>query len=364
MVPTENEIAVPEIAGLPLFEGVPAELLSLVTPDMRHHYYDGNLINRYGDECCDLVVITRGHVRIYVDDTCIVPRSAPAVVGEQALIDQTTRSATVAAQGYVEAIVIPASVVGQLMENLVFVRNLLRIVSAKLREATEERTVRYRNEQRLFGEFSAHVSTAAADRLLATGIDYGEPRYIEDAVILQSDIRNFTRLSTGMSPEQIAIELSAYLSATVDLIHSFDGLVDKFVGDAVLAVWGYTADEEMLVKAFRCAEEMVKTAEGMLFGGEPIRIGVGLSFGKVFSGNIGNDRKRQFTVLGTPVNLAARLESQSKELHRPVVISQALYDVLPTEIQALLTPHPDQEIKGERKQTLFTFDPRVEIAER
>jgi adenylate cyclase len=201
------------------------------------------------------------------------------------------------------------------------------------------------------------------DSLLASGVDYGSPRFIEDAVILYSDIREFTTRCASMSPEEIAEQLSSYLSEVVDIIHRHGGLVDKFVGDAVMAVWGYTASDRKAEDAFECAQEIVRAAAQMQFGGHAIRIGVGLNTGEVFSGNVGNDSKKQFTVLGTPVNLAARFESKAKELNAPIVMGQAFHDALPPDIQHALKSHPKQEIKGGESQTLYAFDPLREKEE-
>jgi class 3 adenylate cyclase len=98
----------------------------------------------------------------------------------------------------------------------------------------------------------------------------------------------------------------------------------------------------------------------MQFGGHPIRIGVGINTGKVFSGNVGNESKKQFTVLGMPVNLAARFESMAKELNASIVMGEAFYNALPSDIQVLLTPHAKQDIKGADPQTLYTFNPATE----
>lgn len=195
--------------------------------------------------------------------------------------------------------------------------------------------------------------------MLATGLDYGRPRYIEDAVILLSDIRSFTDRSAGMSAEEIADQLSPYLTFIVDIIHKHEGVVDKFIGDAVLAFWGFTDDEDKVNKAFSCAEEMVRTAARMTFGGEPIRIGVGLNYGRVFVGNIGSDGKRQFTIIGMPVNLAARYESKTKELNASIVAGESFFKNLSVEKQQLFTAHPGQDIKGDAKQTLYACDPQT-----
>lgn len=131
-----------------------------------------------------------------------------------------------------------------------------------------------------------------------------------------------------------------------------------------MAVWGYTASDRKAEDAFECAKEMVRVAAGMQFGGQPILIGVGLNSGEVFSGNVGNESKKQFTVLGMPVNLAARFESKAKDLNSPIVMGRAFYDELPTEIRVLFTAHDEQDIKGDGPQTLYTFDPAADEGEK
>jgi len=345
---------------IPLFAQVSSAALRAVTPNMVKHFRNGEYIFRLGDEENHLVLLLEGQACVYRGEIFLTCRSAPAVIGEQAFIDETARSATLIAQGFVKALILPEATAHELMCDNAFVRNLLRIVSCKLREATEERERHYRREELLFSEFKAHASEPMIDSLLATGVDYGSPRFIEDAVIIYSDIRNFTSHSASMSPDEIAEQLSSYLSEAVDTIHRHGGLVDKFVGDAVLAVWGYTASDRKTQDAFNCAQDMIRVATSMQFGGHPIRIGLGINMGKVFSGNVGNESKKQFTVLGMPVNLAARFESKAKELNASIVMGEAFYNALPSDIQVLLTPHAKQDIKGADPQTLYTFNPATE----
>ncbi|MCA1480961.1 adenylate/guanylate cyclase domain-containing protein, partial [Bradyrhizobium sp. NBAIM08] len=150
----------------------------------------------------------------------------------------------------------------------------------------------YRQEQLLFAEFRAHVSPEVLNELLNSGREYGAPQFI-DAVLLFADIREFTSHSSNMEPAAIAEQLSPYLDSVVDGIHRHGGMVDKFIGDAVFAIWGYSASgEDMVVSALECAEEMLSVAADLRFNGEPIRIGVGLNAGKVFIGNVGGAGKR------------------------------------------------------------------------
>ena len=351
-----NVTSIEEARVLPIFAEVPRDLIEqTITKEMLHSFNDEDVIFRRGAEPKNLVILMHGNVSIYVENTFLVHRAAPAIIGEQAFIDETSHSATVKAQGYVKALVIPRPVVDRLMLDTTFVRNLLKIVSCKLRESTEERALRYYNEKLLLSEFRAHLSLEIADSLLNSGIDYGEPRYIQDAIISLSDIRSFTDHSAQMTPEEIANQLSPYLSKVVDIIHEHEGLVDKFIGDAVLAVWGFIPNKNKVKQAFDCATEMVRTASAMRFGNTPM----GLNVGKVFMGNIGSDGKRQFTVLGMPVNLAARFESKAKELGAPIIMGEAFYDLLPDGMNTLLVKHPDQPIKGDRPQTLYTYTPVI-----
>lgn len=343
-----------DFSCLPIFAGVSPEHLALLSPTMVHFYNNGQEI--ISEKLCAdcLVVLTRGEAKVVADGTYLVTRSAGSIIGEQALIEDVPRTATVIAQGTVEALLLPKAVFETLLLDPSFSRNVMRALSAKLGEATVSRASRFRNEERLFAEFSAHLAPEVANRLLVSGESYGKPRYI-DAVILMADVRSFTVTSSKMSPAEIASQLSPYLDAMVEIIHRHQGFVDKFIGDAVLAVWGITpVDGSTASQALACARAMVSRAATMTFGGHAIRIGVGLNKGKVFVGNVGGTGKRQFTVLGTPVNLTQRYESQTKQLDADIVAGGSFHSALPKserdgwEKRAV-------EVKGAAKQNVYSF---------
>jgi len=105
---------------------------------------------------------------------------------------------------------------------------------------------------------------------------------------------------------------------------------------------------------------MLSVSSRMCFGGQPIRIGIGLNSGTVFAGNVGSDRKRQFTVLGPPVNLVARLESETKQVMRDVVAGNDFYSELPAEKREEFEKYADRPIKGFGTQTVYAWSrPRV-----
>ncbi len=343
------------LAAIPLFEGVSDDTLSQISEDMVGCFSTGSEIIRERDAAAGLIVLLHGQARVICDGTYLVTRRAGEIIGEQAILDRAPRSATVVADGMVKALIVPRGIVDSLLQDATFARNMARILSAKLREATGERSIRYRDEERLFAEFSAHVSPQVASWLLSKGTSYGDPRFI-DAVILMADVRSFTEKCSHMEPKDIAVDLSSYLDAIVEVIHRFDGFVDKFIGDAVLAVWGVTpTNEELTGRAFACARQMVETAASLRFAGEPIEIGVGIERGPVFIGNVGGNGKRQFTVLGTSVNLASRFQSECKSLGSSIVLGQSAHDALPESARNQLRRHDGRPIKGAGLLTLYSW---------
>jgi class 3 adenylate cyclase len=347
-----------DFASISLFRNAAPSSVRLLTEDMVRFFRTGDIIISEDTDGGELLILLEGEANIHSKGTFLVCRKAGDVVGEQAILEGTVRSATVIAQGMVRTLLIPPHVVAKLMADAAFVANLARIVSQKLRAATSTRAVRYRNEERLFGEFSAHVSPELASRLLAEGISYGEPRF-QDVCLLMTDIRSFTETCEHMTPSEIGSQLSSYLDRMVEILYRHGAFVDKFIGDAILAVWGLTPhDGNLAPRALACAEEMLAASSAISFGGQPIRIGVGLNAGRVFAGNVGSNRKRQFTVLGAPVNLVARLESETKQLATGIIVGSDFYVALTPEKRALFEKHSDRQIKGFGRQTIYGWSPQ------
>src|SRR5208282_1676865 len=118
-----------EFSSLPIFDGVSAERLALLSPSMVHFYNDGQAI--ISEKLCAdcLVVLIRGEAKVVADGTYLVTRSAGSIIGEQALIEGVPRTATVIAQGTVEALVIPKAIFESLLLDANFARNLVRALS-------------------------------------------------------------------------------------------------------------------------------------------------------------------------------------------------------------------------------------------
>jgi adenylate cyclase len=277
-----------DVSEIPLFIGVDPAVTAVLTRDMIRTYRRGDVIYRAGETANHLHAIQLGRIATTADDQQPTTHGPGELIGAQAFVDRVARSASATALGDSQTLSIPHVIVERLLADRAFSRNLLVALSRKLHDAARDRAERYRHERLLFSEFRAHVSEEVAERLLDSGLDYGKPRRIP-AVILFSDIRNFTPRSASLEPEEIAAQLSAYFDEIVDIIHAHGGMVDKFIGDAVMAVWGFVASpqEELATSAYDCARAMIVAAAKRTFAGAPLSIGVGLNAGDVFMGNVG-----------------------------------------------------------------------------
>lgn len=187
--------------------------------------------------------------------------------------------------------------------------------------------------------FGHYVSPAVRDLILG-----GKVRTDGDeieAVVLFSDIRSFTSLSERHPPEKIIRLLNVHFSRAVDIVSRHNGFVDKFIGDAMMAVFDADLTREThrhsaLTAAAELLQELYETNREIgALGLGPIEIGVGLACGRVIRGNVGSADRREMTVIGSTVNLASRLESATCELGFPICASAELFNETMSGVSAL-----------------------------
>jgi adenylate cyclase len=178
--------------------------------------------------------------------------------------------------------------------------------------------------------------------------------------VLFSDIRGFTALSQSMTPDDMAGLLSEYFTEMVDCVFRHGGTLDKFMGDAVMAQWGAPiATEDDADRAMRAAIEMMHALETLnvkwrAAGRPELAIGIGLSYGEVFAGNIGSERRLEFTVIGDTVNLANRLCGAaeageillSDDIRRVLRKPPAMDERPPLELKGTAEPVPVYRVTG------------------
>jgi len=206
---------------------------------------------------------------------------------------------------------------------------------------------------RLKETFGRYLTRQVADHLMSGEQQLGGQ--LVPATVLFSDIRSFTSISERMEPRALLDFLNEYFSGMVESVMNHQGVVDKFIGDAIMAVFGAPVpDPKDPLRAVRAALEMrgrlAAINEDFRARGLPeIRAGIGLHSGQVVAGNMGHSQRMEYTVIGDTVNLASRLEGMTKELACDILLSEDLYqrvepDVEAEALQKIKVKGRDQEV--------------------
>ncbi len=205
-------------------------------------------------------------------------------------------------------------------------------------------------EQRLMSALCRYVTREIAEEVMK---DQGRLRLGGDrqkVSILFSDIRNFTTISEESDPQDLVAFLNDYFSLMVQEIFAEQGSLDKFIGDAIMAVFGAPVHrDDDPVRAVRAALGMRRALR--IFNEQQIRegkfaieTGIGISHGEVVSGNIGSEQRMEYTVIGDPVNLASRLEGLTKASEYKILINEVIYEQVKDHFSCVLVS--EERVKG------------------
>jgi adenylate cyclase len=188
-------------------------------------------------------------------------------------------------------------------------------------------------EKRMKATMTKHMDPAIADQLLADGENaLGGQSTV--ATVLFSDIRGFTTLTEELGAQGTVSLLNEYFTIMVDCIHKEEGMLDKFIGDAIMAAFGLPIDHgddedrAMRVAIAMITELNIWNLERAKAGKKPVHIGIGINTDVIVSGNIGSPKRMDYTLIGDGVNLAARLESACKQYAASILISENTYNRL------------------------------------
>jgi adenylate cyclase len=189
------------------------------------------------------------------------------------------------------------------------------------------------SEKRLRSTMSRYMDPGIADQMVANGAEMLGGKNVP-ATVLFSDIRSFTTITEQLGAQGTVTMLNEYFTLMVDCIQREEGMLDKFIGDAIMAAFGIpVGHEDDPDRAVRTAIAMVNELRSwnQVRAGEgkpPVEIGIGLNTDLVVSGNIGSKKRMDYTIIGDGVNLAARLESACKQYGARILISEFTYRAL------------------------------------
>ena len=205
--------------------------------------------------------------------------------------------------------------------------------------------------ERLKDAFGRFTNKEIAEKAMRNELSLGGEN--KNVTVFFSDIRSFTAMSEKLTPEQVVEFLNEYMTRMVKCVDATGGVVDKFIGDAIMAVWGAPVSAgspkddalngikaSLLMRKELYELNKEREAKGLI----PVHIGCGLNSGDVIAGQIGSEKRMEYTVIGDTVNTASRTEALNKPFHTDVLITENTWQLVKDEI--LVEEMPGVKVKG------------------
>lgn len=212
---------------------------------------------------------------------------------------------------------------------IIFVCGMLAgAVGVRLRRQFERSIAAVTARDRITNLFGQHVSPQVVERLLAEGTQTTSD--MRRVAVMFVDFRSFTSEAKSRSPQEVVDRLDGAFAVLVDVLDRHGGIVNKFLGDGFLALFGVPFETpDAAQRAVAAAREMLAVMDENNSGADwQLRIGIGLHVGEVVAGNIGSPRRKEYTVIGDTVNLASRIEALNKQFGSQFLISSVVRDDL------------------------------------
>lgn len=205
--------------------------------------------------------------------------------------------------------------------------------------------------KRMQGTLARYMTKEVADQLLSD--EEGLGGQVKEATVFFSDIRSFTTISEALGAEETVSMLNEYFTDMVDILFEYHGILDKYIGDAIMAVFGtpFATGRDADNALTASIQMMVKLAEFNLRRGKEgkqlLDIGIGLNTAEIVVGNIGSEKRMDYTVIGDGVNLASRLEAANKQYGSAILISEFTRNALQEDYRLRLADK--LQVKGKTK---------------
>ncbi len=248
--------------------------------------------------------------------------------------------------------------IGHLANTFNIMINELNRAYQQIKEFAFKAVLAERNERKIRNIFQKYVPKDVIDSVFTNPEEMlvGQNRVLS---ILFSDIRSFTTISEGYSPDQLVIDLNKYFEKMVDIIINRGGVIDKYIGDAIMAFFGAPVKHnddayQSVMAALEMQETLGKLNRERVEEGKPeFKTGIGINYGVVTVGNIGSEKKMDYTVIGDMVNLGSRLEGLTKQYKQELIISESVYRKVRTQIPCRMVDKV--QVKGKTQgESIYT----------
>jgi len=189
-----------------------------------------------------------------------------------------------------------------------------------------------KERERIKSLFGQYLSAEISEEIIKGNVDLNGSMY--KATILFADIRGFTTLSESITPHETISFLNEYYNVIIDVIQKYGGIIDKFMGDGILVLFGIPITskdhaDRAVNASFEIHEKLKQFNKDRESAGLfTVKIGIGIHTGDVIAGNVGNSNKLEYTVIGDTVNIASRIESLTKKFETELLIGESVYDNL------------------------------------
>lgn len=200
------------------------------------------------------------------------------------------------------------------------------IVAGSLRRQFDKSVAAAAARDRITNMFGQHVSPAVVDRLLASRSD--PPSEMREVCVLFLDIRGFTAMTRARPAGETVALLNDFFAEMIDIVDRNHGIINKFLGDGFLALFGAPlADPKAAANALAAARSMLEAVDrwNKARPQSTLRVGIGIHLGEAVTGTVGSPQRKEYTVIGDTVNLAARLEQLTKETGSQLLVSSSVH---------------------------------------
>ena len=218
---------------------------------------------------------------------------------------------------------------------------------ALIAQQTNKMIEELREKQKVSALLERIVSPNIMQKLLGGDANMLKQGQEYEVAILFCDLRRFTTFVENTPPEQVIRFLNAFFAKISDLVTAYDGLINKFMGDAILAVFGVDGKDDAAHNAIQAAMHIISHTKTINLGDDKVfDIGIGIHMGKAVAGTIGSVDRYEYTFIGDVVNTASRLDGLSKRLGYRIIVSDKVFSQLPEEIARKFFDLGPQSVRG------------------